>query len=345
MSIVAFAGVTASAWAVTYVVRKGEVLSEIIYRDIPGRIYGKNGNLAKILQLNPEIKDPNKIVDGQKINFGNLLATLGVVPDTGAETTRTLASDPVNPEATEAKLAIPQEATLPIQTTDEELKLSFDVGYGTTLMNLNQTGAFGGIEGLSQAINTVQVEAETHYKKWHAVFEFSNYSLDFGTDTSNAASKESKNFRDFSVLGGYGIFDFGIHGKTAPILKTSGATTLNWVDFTTVSAVAGMHFDKEFVGPSRRPFRFLSAFRLEYPWQAGGSSGMRASSVSGFAVKVRGGAEKQLNRSQDIRLFMGLEGGASYEQLRFNGSFDGASGDITRTLQEYEALITLRMEL
>ena len=59
----------ASAWAVTYVVRKGDTLSKVIQENIPGRIYGKNGNLSKILVQNPDVKNLDLIFPGQTISL------------------------------------------------------------------------------------------------------------------------------------------------------------------------------------------------------------------------------------------------------------------------------------
>ncbi len=50
-----------------YVVRRGDVLSEVLFRNVPGRIYGKNGNLSKVKKINPELHSVSHIVPGETI--------------------------------------------------------------------------------------------------------------------------------------------------------------------------------------------------------------------------------------------------------------------------------------
>jgi LysM repeat protein len=61
--------VAAGAESITYIVKKGDTLSEIAHKNIPGPIYGRNGSLDKILSFNPQIKNPNKIYVGAVINL------------------------------------------------------------------------------------------------------------------------------------------------------------------------------------------------------------------------------------------------------------------------------------
>lgn len=57
------------ALAVVHTVQKRETLSELCQNLVPGRIYGKNGSLKKVLGLNPSISDRDRVYPGQKINF------------------------------------------------------------------------------------------------------------------------------------------------------------------------------------------------------------------------------------------------------------------------------------
>lgn len=60
---------TASAFAYTYVVKEGDVLSEIADRTIAGKIYGKEGGIEILKDLNPQIENPDLIYPGDKINL------------------------------------------------------------------------------------------------------------------------------------------------------------------------------------------------------------------------------------------------------------------------------------
>ena len=63
-----------SAWvcqveAKTYIVQQGDTLSNITQNLVPGRIYGRKGNLAKLLSLNPQLEDPDDIRPGTAIQL------------------------------------------------------------------------------------------------------------------------------------------------------------------------------------------------------------------------------------------------------------------------------------
>ena len=61
--------------AASYVIKRGDTLSGIAHRNFSGKVYGKNGSLAKILDLNPQIKNPNLIFVGQSIELENAIPT------------------------------------------------------------------------------------------------------------------------------------------------------------------------------------------------------------------------------------------------------------------------------
>lgn len=55
--------------AQTYEVKAGDNLSDIAYRFIGEKVYGKRGGLTYLLRLNPHLQDPNIILPGQVINL------------------------------------------------------------------------------------------------------------------------------------------------------------------------------------------------------------------------------------------------------------------------------------
>lgn len=53
-----------------HIVKRGQTLSKIARGAFPGGVYGEGGSLAKILTLNPEIKNPDLIFPGQRVLLG-----------------------------------------------------------------------------------------------------------------------------------------------------------------------------------------------------------------------------------------------------------------------------------
>ena len=65
---------TLSSSAQTYTVKPGDTLSHHIAGvNIPGPVWGKKGSLKKILKLNPNVKDPNRLMPGQTLNLNGLI--------------------------------------------------------------------------------------------------------------------------------------------------------------------------------------------------------------------------------------------------------------------------------
>ncbi len=64
----------------TYIVKSGDTLSDILYENVSGRVYGKSGNLAKFLNQNPHIQNPNFLPVGTEINLDtfSLIQTVAI---------------------------------------------------------------------------------------------------------------------------------------------------------------------------------------------------------------------------------------------------------------------------
>jgi hypothetical protein len=69
VGVCVFVALTASAFALTYVVKKGDTLSGIAGQTLHGKIYGETGGLKKLVLLNPDLKNPDLIFPGDKINL------------------------------------------------------------------------------------------------------------------------------------------------------------------------------------------------------------------------------------------------------------------------------------
>gem|GEM_PF-2078519 len=356
-----------TAWALNYVVQSGDSLSIVAHRYLHGKVYGRHGSLAQLIQQNPQFAaNPDKIYVGQTVTVPakaqsdlTPVAQNTVAPSVAEApaTHITTAIDAVPPPS--ARSALPDESTNrnPVALPDhDEVELRVGVGYGGSLINFKQTGAFGGIEGQPIALNLLSVRGEARFDDdFRAAAEFSHYSINFSTDTSDPSKKESKDFQDFSLIGGYKLLNFGIHGSTIPVLQTSGATALLWGDLSTLWVVAGIHLEKE--GQGRRsfyPYRLQLDANTEYPLSGGGNAGFTLNDLSGLGVRIRGRVQKALlNSDRDsgiasqsqYQLFLGLEGVAAYHHLSYQGSWNGIAGNVSQDLQEYQALVTLEFSL
>jgi hypothetical protein len=70
LAIVFFVILGFSSTIQAYIVKKGDTLSEIAYKYISPKVYGKNSSINKILALNPTIQNPDFLGVNQIINLG-----------------------------------------------------------------------------------------------------------------------------------------------------------------------------------------------------------------------------------------------------------------------------------
>jgi hypothetical protein len=80
--------------AFTYVVKKGDTLShDVAGNQVAGPVWGPNGSLRKIIELNPKLKNPDHLMPGQKIDLTGLVEN----PKETTQTTLPIANETVDP--------------------------------------------------------------------------------------------------------------------------------------------------------------------------------------------------------------------------------------------------------
>lgn len=156
------------AVAKEYPVEKGDTLSQIAQRVYPDkRVYGKNGSLAELLRMNPNIMNPNYVLVGENIRLNTDIEV-------------------VNP-AVEPIVEKKEE-------TSQQLYDNFilGLGFGPRFYSQGQTGALGKADG--QVIFWKNVEFFAGYSRGYfkALIEFASYQMDFD---SNGGGKNKQLYR------------------------------------------------------------------------------------------------------------------------------------------------------
>lgn len=259
-----------------------------------------------------------------------------------------LASKPVE----SAELAEPleeeeaeDEVTAPTDNSSEEPEFLFRpyVGYGAKYVKLAQSGAFGAGDGGVDLASGPAFGAELEYGKWSVAAAFEKMSVKFPIDSTGVASGEYKDFKKLSLKGSYDIFFLGVKARTAPLAR-AGTAALTWADVTTVEATGGVKFEKVYAGKRKRPFLVGGEVEGSLPLYASANGGPSLSKSSGFGVSLRGYAEKAVSSGKTYQLKLGLDASASYDQLKVDGTWSGASGTATRTIQEYGSKFYVGLE-
>jgi hypothetical protein len=225
----------------------------------------------------------------------------------------------------------------------EELRIQPKIGWGGAYLGYKQSGSFGGLNGSVTIMNALNIETRASYGNWSVSVAVRQFSVDFARDTTNPHLQDSKDFRSISVKPGYGIFYLGVEGRTAPFARLSG-TTLDWEDVTSLHGLVGIRIERLFAGRRRKPFLLGLDLEGGLPVAASGNGGPQLSSSSGFGLSLKGYGEKALINSESLRLFFGLEGFGTYDQLSLQGTWSGSSGTAKRTIQDYGARTYLKLD-
>jgi hypothetical protein len=324
-----------STFAMFYTAKDGDVLSKIAQSHLSGPVYGQNGSLAKILKLNPFIKNADVLFTGQKIELEDLVR----VP---AKETTPSTQDELKPQASEESIS----STVPSasKNTEKELVFNAHASYGAAFMGLSQSGAFGSISGSSIAVNRTDVEVSAKLEDFSGDVEFSRYSLDMGNDTANTTSKENQSLNELTLKGGYKNLLFGFRSKSSPLFKAGPGTTLQWASLTSLSALIDYHLEHEWTGPSLRPYRVSLDTEASVPFSGGSDTGVDISSLNGYALRARGRLEKTLLQGNGLKMLAGLEAVASYDHVQYNGNWGGTSGSVRRNLTEVQGSLGITLE-
>ncbi len=285
--------------------------------------------MEKTVKKAPAIDEQPKIVAADEL------------PPAPKKIEKTVHQEPAGEPTETVRPPLPAQA---VQAEDEEeLRLQPQVGWGGAYLGYQQSGAFGGLNCSVTAMDALSIEVKAAYGSWSLLAAVRQFSVDFARDSNNPLLKDSKDFRSISLKPGYGIFYVGVEGRTAPLARLSGST-LDWEDVTSLHGLGGLHLERLYAGRRRKPFLLGLDLEGSIPVAASGSGGPQLSSSSGFGLSLKGYAEKALINGENLRLNFGLEGFGAYDQINLQGTWNGSSGTVKRTIQEYGARTYLKLD-
>jgi hypothetical protein len=333
-----FSITTASASTV-YFVKQGDTLSQISADHIGHPIYGTKGSLKKVLTVNPEIHNEDKIFIGDELILtkdGILIKRLATPEQIAAAEAETEAYAEPTPMPTPESLTVPEMLKPPARTHGT---LSLRGSMGPTYYSLSQTGALGtyGQDGIRAAGVSANVLAtfgigriEIEYKRINPTFD-----------------GQEKQIQNFLVKGGYQFFVFGFDQSSSPIGGVQ-AGSIAWKDLTLISPLLGVHFDWGYEQGAPTNWRKSVDAEAELPaWtiKDNAQSFLDSSNVGGYEFRFRGRLERRIFEQGKFNLYAGIEAGAAYQKLHFFGTLGPTSGRVERTLQIYQVLATINAEL
>lgn len=362
-----------------YRVKRGDNFSTILY-DLGLRpVYGTRGTLQLGLKLNPRkiLRDGDQIYPAEIIylpatnierlaEFAVIHASGEVFPfSTPKKIQSSVCSVPALTTVKKIRRGVAHDETAATgegvsfeaepafsvasssveENFEEDLHFFASLGYGSSVMLFRQTGGFGGIKGSAFSLSAVSAEAGFSSEDYSARLAISRYQLDFATLLNSTQNFSTQSFTNLSLIGGFRGLRIGLSTSQAPIMRFTG-THLEWSGLTILNAVLGYEFKTEWVGKkSFRKNHFSLLAEATLPFVASGQPGaFDADSVSGYGLRLRGRAKKQLNSSQSTRVFFGIMSLVDVGHVKTRGNWSGQSGELSRTLSEFQGLIDLSLE-
>lgn len=322
-----------AAQARTYVVRTQETLSQFLFKNFKGRIYGAGNNLEYVLKLNPKLKKSKTLVPGQTIEVGHLVLI---------QTDATPSHE--SPAPSSANTVASPEFTSP-----SDLEFNFRAGYGASLFHVLQSGDLGALDSSGIAVNLVQAKAMASFEKWFGAASFSRYSLNLGTDTSSNLSTVSKAFQNFSLNVGRGNIYAGVFATQTPLLKSVGRA-VQWADMLTFYGTLGARCTLFKSATSQKPFQISGSAQFEIPFLTSTPVGVSTSKPRGLGATGTIEAKKyfaDFSKREILlpKLALGLEARALFDYLKLNASWGSNIGAVSRSSQEYQTIIFLGLDL
>jgi hypothetical protein len=269
MTLNAFAVSNGAAQSL-YLIKKGDVFSQIVRKELPGPLYGPRGRLVEVLGYNPQIKNPHRIYPSQTITLRP--------------------SAPVELLSTTEKI-IP----LDVESQQDQREISSSSGpegwsvsalYGAKFVSVSQSGALGTADVGVLFLNNFKLKSEFTLDDWSAWLQLDSYkfkykSLSAGDEQSMYAADIGASYK--WILGSIGA-------EQSPLFKSS-AGSLEMTKMALMYLSVGAKKNIEL--PTRKPTVVRLKGWLRYPIaSATDNAQVEVDSVSGFGLR----GQVELNR-------------------------------------------------
>ncbi|MBC76055.1 MAG: hypothetical protein CME64_08555 [Halobacteriovoraceae bacterium] len=237
-------------FADVYVVRPGDTASDILFRNVEGRIYGRDGNLSKLLKHNPNIVDPDNIVVGETLRFPKEF---------------TLLSEKVKPEQ-QSPLKVKEKTNKKAQPQSAPQSLFFGLELGS--MSLSATESATG----ENEVATSDLAYGATFKWVHNWSEKYNFFLNGSISKYKFQVSEGKSLEEENLTKAYA--GVGLNHKYSNKSKFEVEAGLSEALLLTSNSTTEIEVEK-FVVPkltvsgTHTIARFTSGYGLNASWGAG----------------------------------------------------------------------------
>lgn len=293
-----------------YIVRVGDTLSEIVQRETlpPPSLYGVNGRISQILQNNPQIKNPNTVYIGEKIDLrlknsqSPTLMTEGAVKKNEKLIINKLNNNPIG---------------------NDKWRVGFF--YGGRSFDHSQSGDLGKASVGLIPLNHLGLSSIYYYKKYKFSLNLETYSINLKASTSIIEERLSL----IDLILGYKKTRFLLSLEEMPIFKNDNGVVLS-SKMKVLKAKIGYEY-KWKLPASKKTYISIDGI-ISYSIMATPSNtDIQDVSMFGFDIGLTSTLSRQIYTNQSFDIFAVMPIGVHYNQQKYKLTW-GKSGTTTTTL-------------
>ena len=326
-----------NAVAKTYEVQSGDNLSNILWKlDSVERLYGKKGRLLKVLKLNSDIKNPDRIYVGQIIVLeygenGKKFSTPEITQDVTPPVVQTLDQE----EKTNEKISTVIEETPQVVT--ESFYLGFSIGPRSFYQK--QTAASNIVKDESISWKNMNLFAGYKRNDWEFLLQANTYQSHYASELGSA----NKQLFSLNPKIYYGNIFFSTLFEQRPFyLIANNSVTMEKVAL--VLPGIGYRYVKKFNTEIETKMELEGELNYLLATKAGDSS-LKTSSESGFGARLGGNLIRKFDLKQtDKSIYYFWANDLRLRKLKQNLEWNQVKEETKSTFAEFSSQLGIRVE-
>ncbi len=297
-----------------YTIQKGDTLSNVLSKIYPKHnVYGKTGSLKKILLLNPQIKNPNRVFINQTILLED--QTIEIKNETDSTTPPTVIVEKfINTQ----EKNIESEKNILAAQNDQ---FTFSILYGGRFISHRETGVLGKSNIGNLFLNNLKLNTEFVFDDYRLGLRLESYKFKY----SYLNSTDSKNIYSLELNTAY-------KWMTASLLMDQGIlfrNKVNSVELAKTSILfASLGAFKEYSLATKKPTFIKIEGQVLYPLSHfSESKQIETNSISGYGLKAGVGITRLMVAKEDYSISFKWLTELKYKNIKQSIVWDASIGD------------------
>lgn len=334
-----------------YVVKKGDVLSKIIKKNYPDKkIFGRNGMLKSILQINPHIKNPNLIFINQKITLIKNIIPVAQEEKAQTESSAIVSSLQVIEKKLPEKLVDSSTKNESLQVEAKEKMTSRNISlvprlddmslailYGAKFVSHEESGALGSSKLGVLFLNDLKFLTNFHFEDFQLGLDFESYKFKY----ESLNSSNEKQIYSLGIEGAYKGFlgGFGVH--QTPIFRNN-AGTVQMAKLSLMEISLGKTL--EYALPTKKPTYINLKAEVTYPLSGSTDNAqIKTNSISGYGANAEFSISRFITSKNDYSFYFKWPTSLNFRSLKGSTVWDTTSGNFELKTTEMASNVGLEV--